>query len=259
MISTAMPPGAPSGVWIRTGSTDYLYYEEQTSAFHQAHIVASLAAHVLRAGAEGGGIGWQLVPNLDPRAGEILAAPAIGGAVSRAEAEQFAFEVLRRDGLFPGPLRARRLLKRLRPLHSVLLAAVPSAAHAAESDAPISRTARLYRAVIEIRDAALVLRPADTPGPAAAAPTRRLLPEIPDQAAKTAIEAGSLIRNVDMRPHRTWRDRWANPSSVVSHPANLCSEASRLAQGSTKFAHSQSQSRDGAHEQGFSCCRTGGR
>ena len=47
LVPVVMDAGAPSGVWLRTARADYFYYEEQTSPFHQAHIVLSLAARLL--------------------------------------------------------------------------------------------------------------------------------------------------------------------------------------------------------------------
>lgn len=235
MISTAMPPGGPSGVWIRTDSTDYLYYEDRTSAFHQAHIVTSLAAHILLTGAAGGRISQQLLPNLDPQAGQMLSATAIGDTVSSAEAELFAFECLRRGGLFPGPLRARHLLKRLQPLHSVLLAAVPSAACPTGPGSPAGATARLYRTVIEMRDAALVLGPNDTPDRAAAASSQGLVREAHDQTMKTATEAAVLIHELDIELRRSRQDGRAGASAAITCSADLRLEASRLAQASRTF------------------------
>ena len=116
LLSATMPPGAPSGAWLQTGSTDFLFYEEQTSPFHQAHIVSSLAAHIVLGDNAGGTITRQLVPNVDLPLGRMIPGSQIGDAISRAEAEAFAFEILRRSGQFPGDLQARLLLRRLRPL-----------------------------------------------------------------------------------------------------------------------------------------------
>ena len=47
LIPAALPAGSPSGVCIRTAGQDYLYFEQRTSPFHQAHIQVNLAAHIL--------------------------------------------------------------------------------------------------------------------------------------------------------------------------------------------------------------------
>ena len=225
MISTPMPPGAPSGVWLRTDSTDFLYYEEQTSAFHQAHIVASLAAQLLLAGTAGARISRQLVPDVDVHPQRLLPGARIGDAVSRTEAEAFAFEVLRRSCPFPGDLRARVLLRRMRPLHSALLAAVPPAAHAAGPRSLVGATARLYEAVIEIRDAALALRAHDARGVVATLPTRGSTAETSVQGRKAAIEA-AFIQKLDTA--LSHQERRADPLSVITGRADLNLEASKL-------------------------------
>jgi hypothetical protein len=154
-----MEPGAPSGVWFRTDGADYLCYEAGTSAFHQAHIVVQLAAHTLLAGAAGPTADARLVPDVSPRLAEVMLGDAARSLVSETEAEDFAFRALEGISGFPSGLGARRALRQLRPLRGALLAAVPEAAHRAASGGPAGARSRLYWAVIEIRDAALVLRP----------------------------------------------------------------------------------------------------
>ncbi|MGA2829209.1 MAG: DUF6545 domain-containing protein, partial [Streptosporangiaceae bacterium] len=173
MISTAMPPGAPSGVWLQTDSADFLFYEEQTSAFHQAHIVASLAARILLAGPAGAAVSQQLVPNVDVQSQRLFPGARIGDTVSDSEAEAFAFKILQRSCLFPDNRRAEFLLRHLQPLRSALLAAVPAAAHTAGPGSPAGAVARLYYAVIEIRDAALALRRNGALAVIATVPARR--------------------------------------------------------------------------------------
>lgn len=158
LAATAMPPSAPSGVWLRTDAADYLHYEERTSPFHQAHIVATLAAHLLLTDQVGEMVSHQLVPGIHPPADKQFHGSAVGDVISRPEAEAFAFEVLRRTGSFPGAFQSRILLRRLQPLRSALLAAVPTAVGDIAAEAPSGATARLYRSVIEIRDAALAHR-----------------------------------------------------------------------------------------------------
>jgi hypothetical protein len=169
LAAAAMPPGAPSGVWLRTDPADYLYYEEWTSPFHQAHIAATLAAHLLSANREAERVSHQLV-----------------------EAEAFAFEVLRRTGSFPGALQSRILRRRLHPLRSALLAAVPTAVGDIAAEAPSGATARLYRSVIEIRDAALALRSYGAEQVASLSHQAQL--KAADLLPPTPVEADSLSR-----------------------------------------------------------------
>jgi hypothetical protein len=149
LIPTAMPPGAPSGVWLRTNSADYLHYEQRTSSFHQAHIVASLSAHLLMKDVEAEGVSRQLVPDLQLQAGKPLHGFEVSNGIRLSESESFGFEILRRSGLFPGALGSRILLRRLQPLHHAL----PAAAVDVWAQAGAVRC--LYHSVISIRDAVL--------------------------------------------------------------------------------------------------------
>lgn len=165
--------------------------------------------------------------------------PATCTFAVRGVAELFAFQLLRRGGLFPGPLRARHLLKRLQPLHSVLLAAVPFAACHTGPESPAGATARLYRTVIEIRDAALVLGPSDAPDPAWTVSPQGRLEEAPDQTMKTAEEAAALIQELDMALHWTRQDGRADAPAAITRSADLRLEASSLAHMSRTFGASR--------------------
>ena len=239
LLSATMPPGAPSGAWLQTGSTDFLFYEEQTSPFHQAHIVSSLAAHIVLGDKAAGRITRQLVPKVDLPLGRMIPGSQIGDAISRAEAEQFAFEVLRRSGLFPGELRARLLLRRLRPLRSALLAAVPSAAQTTIAPgAPRDATFRLYGAVIEIRDAALALGPYSATGTAVTVPAQTSRGEATDQPLGLAALAAFLVRGRDVAAIGGPQKRYFDAPRLVSSPADLFLEAVRLSEVSQTFVQS---------------------
>jgi hypothetical protein len=192
LAATAMPPGAPSGVWLRTDAADYLHYEERTSLFHQAHIVATLAARLLLTDQAGEMVSHQLVPDIHLPADKQFHGAAIGDVISRPEAEAFALEVLRRTGSFPGALQSRILRRRLHPVRSALLAAVPTAVGDIAAEAPSGATARLYRSVIEIRDAALVLRPYGAEQVASLSHQAQL--KAADLLTPTSVEADSLSR-----------------------------------------------------------------
>jgi hypothetical protein len=49
IVLTAMPLAAlgPCGLWLATGSVDYICYEQDTSALHQQHIVLHELGHIL--------------------------------------------------------------------------------------------------------------------------------------------------------------------------------------------------------------------
>ncbi|WP_370420634.1 hypothetical protein AB8O64_20990 [Streptomyces sp. QH1-20] len=61
-------PGAPCGLWLATGTTDYICFEPSTSPLHREQIIFHECAHVLfghRLGADLPGIG-ELLPDLGP-------------------------------------------------------------------------------------------------------------------------------------------------------------------------------------------------
>lgn len=47
LIPRALPTGAPSGLCVSTNAGDYIFYESQTSAFHQEHIILHEVGHLL--------------------------------------------------------------------------------------------------------------------------------------------------------------------------------------------------------------------
>jgi len=49
IVLTAMPLSAagPSGLWLATASTDYVWFEQNTSALHQHHIVLHELGHLV--------------------------------------------------------------------------------------------------------------------------------------------------------------------------------------------------------------------
>jgi hypothetical protein len=169
LLPSVMPPGSPSGTLLKTGGTSFICYERDTSPLHQAHIVLSLAAQLLHGDDAAPLIDRRLVPDLDPQLIRLMLGDAQGSALPHADAEMFAFLALKRAGavaLPPGS--ARRAFRRLAPLRSVLCAAVPEVASALP-DAQYRARFRLYRRVIEIRDATLALGPYRDPEVASAA------------------------------------------------------------------------------------------
>jgi hypothetical protein len=149
-------PGAPSGTWFRTARTDYLYYERQTSPFHQAHILLHLAARLLLSGQSDLTIDSWLVPDLDPQLVRLILGNDAQVSQLHEEAENIAILALERVNRRPSGIVARRMLRHLQPLRTALLAAAPEAARRSVQAAP---RARLHQVVVEIRDAVLAQRP----------------------------------------------------------------------------------------------------
>jgi hypothetical protein len=160
LVPTVMEAGAPSGAWLRTARADYLFYEERTSPFHQAHIVLSLAGRMLLGNASGPQIDRRLVPDVSPELVRLMLGDSDQPSVTRHEAETFAFLALHsaRAAGYP-PVAARRAQRDLQPLHSALRDVVPETTSAVASGTRSGARIRLYRQVIEVRDAMLAVRP----------------------------------------------------------------------------------------------------
>jgi hypothetical protein len=200
LIPVVMRPGAPSGTWLRTDGADYFYYEEQTSPFHQSHIVLSLAAHVLLGDASGLAVDLRLVPDVSPQLARLMLGGTVGNLVTHMEAETFAFLALEqaRPASYP-PCLARRALRELRPLQSALLEAVPGAAGTAAPGFWPAASSRLHQHVIQIRDAALALRPyRDARVAVAATRAARAVGFAGDELA-AMVEASVLSAAIDAR------------------------------------------------------------
>jgi hypothetical protein len=160
LIPASMRSEAPSGAFIRTASTDYLYFRQETTTFHQAHIVAALAAHVLADDEEAAGADMRLVPKASAQLLQLILGEPGARPLTAGEAEAFAFMVLDRAGAASCPaLRARRLLRRLGPLHTALLDAFPEVDRQRAQSRGRGAAFRLYQQVIEIREAILALCP----------------------------------------------------------------------------------------------------
>jgi hypothetical protein len=145
-------------MFLRRTETDYLYYEEQTSAFHQAHIVLCLAAHMLFGSSTGPSIGPLLAPHVRPHVVRLMLGDLADTTMMRSEAEAFAFLALDRERPARAPVLARHDARQLGLLHEALLRAVPETVGAPMPSVHPAARYRLHRHVIEIRDAALALR-----------------------------------------------------------------------------------------------------
>ena len=238
LVSAVMPPGAPSGVFFETGSTRYLCYERDTSPLHQAHIVLSLASHLVLGETSDSPIDRRLVPDLNPQLIRLMLGDVPSRAVAQAEAETFAFVALKRAGAasYPSAL-AWRALRRLMPLQSALCDAIPEAASIVVPSGRHAARIRLYQRVIEIRDAALMLRPYRDPEVASAAALVARAAGITGDELAATIEAAVLAAAVCVR--NAGRPALNSAGSTGVAPAlglGLRSEADWLAAVSRAFA-----------------------
>jgi hypothetical protein len=157
--AVSLQPEAPSGLCLRTADADYLYYEEQTSPFHQAHILTGLAAHLL-AESPTAGPDLRLAGPVSPRLTHLMLGASEGHPLSQDQAETLTFHAMGRAGVTACRASlARWFLRQIQPLHLALLEAAPEAAARPCTFSHPSPRRRLYRQVIEIRDAMLGLRP----------------------------------------------------------------------------------------------------
>lgn len=253
MLPAVMEPGAPSGTFFSTAGADYLYYEQRTTPFHQAHIVFSLTGRMLLGEVDGPSFDRRLVPDLSPQLIQLMLGQVADSTVSHAEAETFAFLAMERAHLADcSSFFARCALRQLRPLHSALCKAVPEAANAAASGGRSSTRLRLYQQVIEIRDAALALRRYRDPDVASAAAAAAqaaglAVPELPAVVEAAVLAAAIRARNAGC-PVRQQADEAALPPTPG---ADLRSEAAWLVKVSRAFAESplaDGPARDDPHE-----------
>jgi hypothetical protein len=119
-----LAPEGPCGLWLSTAKTDYIFFEERTSPFHQEHIIAHELGHMLcRHGRAADP--WDadslhtLLPALDPGVvGQVLHRRHYANAEEQ-EAEIFASLLLQRlshpvsEPVHNAPSEAAEVLGRL--------------------------------------------------------------------------------------------------------------------------------------------------
>jgi hypothetical protein len=70
LIPRALPTGSPSGLCVATKRSDYIFFEAQTSAFHQEHIILHEVGHLLcghdAVSVSRDEVSRLLLPDLDP-------------------------------------------------------------------------------------------------------------------------------------------------------------------------------------------------
>lgn len=235
LAPVVLPPGAPSGIWFGTGSADYLYYEERTSPFHQAHIVAYLAAHLM-VGQGKPVVDARLAPDLSPELVRLILGEVVPSPVSDQEAETFAFLALVGAGHVPDRV-ARRLARELAPLRAALVGAVPEAAWPGPARERSAARWRLHRAVIEVREAALALRLYRDRRAASADVAAALASGLDGDEAAAMVEAAVLGHAI--RARSAGESPCCVPSVPIVRPVtgpDLASEAAWLARVSRAFA-----------------------
>jgi hypothetical protein len=225
-------------VCCRTASADYLYYEGRTSPFHQAHILVCLAAYVILEGEPQTWVDPRLIPDVSPRLAELMLGAVGCAPVGDQDAEAFAVRALDRAGVLACPPSvARWFLQQLGPLHAALQA-VPEAAQHTGHPASGPARVRLHRNVVEIRDAALALRPYRTQRAAADAAAVARAAGLAGEPYAACVEAGALAAAIAARkigPPRVSQPediRWRLP---YEPRADLRSEAGWLARVSRAF------------------------
>ena len=240
LIPAALPAGSPSGVCIRTAENDYLYFEQRTSPFHQAHIQVNLAAHILLNEEPTVGVDPRLAPHVSPQLVRTMLGASERPSVSDRRAEAFAFRALEQAGVSACPSSlARWFLRQIGPLHSALLAAVPEVAEragAAEGHEPARL--RLHRQLVEIRDAVLALRPYRSQQAATAAAAVARSSGLGGEAFAASVEASVLAAAIAAR--NAGEPEVGGPESTWQPPfelrADLRSEAGWLAKVSRAYA-----------------------
>jgi hypothetical protein len=201
LVSVSMGSDAPSGAFVQTAAADYLYYEQQTSPFHQMHIALALAARALVSDPDRPSIDPRLIPAIE----HSIAAPVVGegsaGRLDDREADDFAILAAARAGMSKCPVPvAWRLLRRLRPLHEALTWAVPEALRSQPAGRARSARVRLHWQAVEIRDAMLALRPwRDMQQARAAAQVRYATGLIGGDEFAASVEAAVLARALQAR------------------------------------------------------------
>ena len=126
VLTADLGSGSPSVIWFRKDGEDYLFCEKRTSPFHQAYIAVHLAAHALQLDADGTALDARLWSALGPELPRLMLGHFNADQVSDVEADSFAFLAMPlRESL--AKIKVRQSLRRLEPLRSALLGAVPQA------------------------------------------------------------------------------------------------------------------------------------
>ena len=100
LIPRALPTGSPSGLCVSTNAGDYIFYESDTSALHQEHIILHEVGHLLcehrAASASRREISELLLPGLDPAMIQRVLGRSAYPVWAEQEAEMIASLILAR-------------------------------------------------------------------------------------------------------------------------------------------------------------------
>lgn len=251
----ALVPAAPSGIFLRTARTDWLFYEAETSPFHQAHIVLSLVAPLLIVDGTGPRVDPVVAPGVSPELSGLILGDGERRMISVCESEDFALLALDRLGVAAcSQEAARRLLRSLVPLREALVAVVPEAARPECPGMPMGARFRLHRQVVEVRDAMLAIRAYRDPQAALAAREAGCAAKQGDDGRAASVEAAVLA--AAMRAKTEGCRRLPRPWPTQQRPSgmDLLSEAEWLAEVSNAFTQWQQgamSSRSSVHQSGY--------
>jgi hypothetical protein len=102
LIPRALPSGSPSGLCVSTNADDYVFYESQTSALHQEHIILHEVGHLLcehrAASVSRDEISELLLPDLDPAMIQRVLGRTCYPMWAEQEAEMIASLILAKVG-----------------------------------------------------------------------------------------------------------------------------------------------------------------
>lgn len=228
--------GSPSGIWFRKKGADYLFYESRTSPYYQAYVVLHLTAHAVLADLRGAVLDPGLVPAVNTELARLMLGDVSPSPVSDAEADGFAFAALCSARRFDTGFKTTRSLRRLEPLRRALLGAVPQAARASGQTAQPGATRRLHQAVIEIREAALALRPYRDPEIAVAASSAGRGAGLAGSELAVAVEAAVLAEAIQARQSgQATAGKPESPGDLFALRADLASEVAWLEKVSRAF------------------------
>jgi Family of unknown function (DUF6545) len=227
------------GAWIRTAAADYLYYEQQASPFHQAHIVANLAGAVLLGHRGGVRLGADAPSDSGPQLAELILGPDSRSTLTRQDTDAFAFLVLdHSSGRRVPRLAARRWLWQSRPLHTALRDVIEPDTDGGRLPVTGVR-ARLHQQLIQIRSAQLALRPYQDPHTVIAADAAGRAAGLTGDDLAAVTEAAVTAAALRAQHSGTRRRPAMADTSWMHRPSpDLSSEAQWLARVSRAFTRS---------------------
>jgi hypothetical protein len=158
VASAQLGSGSPSGIWFRKNGADYMFYEQRTSPFHQAHIVLHLGAHALLGDTARMTFDPRLTPTVSGELVMLILGDTAPSLPDDAEADRFAFLAVQVSNHAVTRNRAQRLLRQIEPLRAALVSAVPAAARPLGETLGPAAIRKLYEAVLEVKEASLALR-----------------------------------------------------------------------------------------------------